>query len=89
MAKSSSSIDSLAKPSKKGRDKFTTTFIVFIVSLLLVWFVLYAFRPAFVQEKDSSSNPTGKIQSGKALGIAFAAAVVLAIITYVILMLMK
>ena len=96
MAKSSTSsvskksIDSLAKPSdKKTSTPYTTVLIVFIVSLLIIWFVLYAFRPIFVQEKDEDGEPTGKIHPGKSLGIAFGAALLIALIAYLIIYMKK
>lgn len=92
MAKSSSSntsIDSLAKSTKSNTKHLTTSLIVFIITLLIIWFILYAFRPVFLQEKDSDGNATGKIQPGKALAFALITALVVAIITYVILSLRK
>ena len=80
---SKSSIDSLAKRSSApGRSNFTVAVIVFIVSLLIIWFVLYAFRPVFIQEKNAIGEPTGKIQPGKTLAIAFITALVLSLLSY-------
>ena len=86
---SNSSIDTLAKSTtKKPTSPFITTLVVFVITLLIVWFIIYAFRPIFIQEVDSDGIPTGRIQPGKGLGIAFGVAIVMSIITYVIIVMM-
>lgn len=86
MAKSpKSSIDTLAKGKcSSGNSSFTIALVVFTVILLIVWFLLYAFRPVFIQQKDEAGNPTGEMRPSVALGVAFGIAVIASILAYLL-----
>ncbi len=39
----------------------------FLVIGIIVWFLLFALKPDFVQEEDENENPTGEVDQGKVL----------------------
>lgn len=79
-----SDLDSLAPSVSTGSPAKSSlmrnTFIFFVITLLVVWFILYAFRPVSVQEKGPNGLPTGRIEPGKAIGYAFLISLVLSLL---------
>jgi len=39
----------------------------FLVIGIIVWFLLFALKPDFVQKDDEDDNPTGEVDQGKVL----------------------
>ena len=39
----------------------------FLVIGIIVWFLLFALKPDFVQKDDDEDNPTGEVDQGKVL----------------------
>jgi len=39
----------------------------FLIIGIIVWFLLFALKPDFVQEEDEHENPTGEVDQGKVL----------------------
>ena len=39
----------------------------FLVIGIIVWFLLFALKPDFVQKEDEEDNPTGEVDQGKVL----------------------
>lgn len=54
----------------------------FLVIGIIVWFVLFALKPDFVQEKDRHDNPTGEVDQGKVLGSAIVISLVLIFVVW-------
>lgn len=52
----------------------------FFIVAIIVWFILFALKPTFVQTKDENSVPTGVIDNGKLLGVSVGIAVIVVIL---------
>jgi ABC-type uncharacterized transport system permease subunit len=88
--KSRASLDSLAmSPSSKRSSRTTMYVVTAVVCVLIIWFLLYSFRPVFVQKKDEAGQPTGVLQPGLAILVAFAGAAVIVILLYILMRLLK
>jgi len=63
-----------------------TMLIWFIVVAIVVWLILFAFNPEFIQERDNNGNPTGNIDYGQLL---LWTAVISLVITFIIWIILK
>jgi len=55
----------------------------FLVVGIIVWFLLFALKPDFVQKTNKYDEPTGEVDQGRVLGISI---VVALIVTFLIWM---
>lgn len=58
--------------------------IAFIILVIIIWLILWAVKPTWVQQTDPAGNCTGEIDNGKAFLWAVAIALVIVIIVWLI-----
>ena len=55
----------------------------FLVVGIIVWFLLFALKPDFVQKTNKHDDPTGEVDQGKVLGTAIVVALVITFLIWV------
>lgn len=58
--------------------------IAFIILVIIIWLILWAVKPTWVQQTDPAGNCTGEIDNGKAFLWSVAIALVIIIIVWLI-----
>jgi len=61
--------------------------LIFIILAVIIWFILAAWKPTWVQCQDAQGNPTGELDNGKAIIWALAIAFIILIIIAILRML--
>ena len=54
----------------------------FAVFLILTWYLLYVFKPDFVQKKDANDNVTGELDAARLFWISVLIALVITVIMW-------
>lgn len=63
---------------------FAWAILWFIIIVVIVWLVLLAVKPTWVQKTDSAGNPTGEIDNGKAFLWAVVIAFIICVIIWIV-----
>ena len=63
---------------------FLNLLLWFIIIAVIVWFILWALKPAFVQKRNSSGELTGQVDSAKVLWISIIIALIIVVIIWLI-----
>ena len=58
--------------------------LAFIIVVVIIWLILWAAKPEFVQKKDHDHKKTGEVDGGKALVSAIVFAVILCLILWAV-----
>lgn len=63
---------------------FAWAVLWFIIVVVIVWLILLAVKPTWVQKTDSGGNPTGEVDNGKAFLWAVVIAFIICIIVWIV-----
>lgn len=63
---------------------FAWAVLWFIIIVVIVWLILLAVKPTWVQKSDSGGNPTGEVDNGKAFLWAVVIAFIICIIVWIV-----
>ena len=56
----------------------------FLIIGIIVWFLLFALKPDFVQKKDCDGYPTGEVDQGRVLGTAIVVALIIILVVWIL-----
>lgn len=79
-------VTTTTKKSTKGFSggSFLSYIVFFIIIAIIVWIILIATKPTWVQKYNELGQPTGEVDQGKAITWAIVIAIVLVIIIWII-----
>lgn len=60
-----------------------TWLLWFIVIVIVIWLILFAIKPTWVQKCDEHGNPTGEVDAGKALLWAIVITIIICVLIWI------
>lgn len=82
--------DSYARPADRGQQQggyggyFAWAILWFIILAVIIWLILAAAKPTWVQKTDDQGQPTGELDNGKAILWAIVIAFIICIIIWIL-----
>ena len=74
----------VCKPACETRCHHWLWYIIwFFIAAIIIWFILFALKPEWLQTKDEQGNPTGEIDQGKLLITAIVIAIIIVILIWI------